>query len=116
MQSHSSNRQAFTLVSQSCRDHSGIAAQEERGICRYISPTASGMQAQKLESRIAAEAAGRLAPGKARPEEEYLLARLVADAERKEIARLQKEVRDMKLSRWYVYPVQYCTPVVRQDT
>ena len=39
----------------------------------------------------------------------------MADAERKEIARLQKEVREQKLSRWDVYPVLHCTPAVRQD-
>lgn len=60
------------------------------------------MQAQKLACRIAAEEAERLASGKARPEEEYFLARLVADAERKEIARLQKEVREQKSSCWDV--------------
>ncbi|CAL5219160.1 g942 [Coccomyxa viridis] len=49
---------------------------------------------QKLESQIAAEEAERAAPGKARAEEEYYLATLVAGAERKEIARLQKEAQD----------------------
>jgi len=45
-----------------------------------------------LESQIAVEEAERAAPGKSRAEEEYFLAMLVADAERKEIVRLQKEV------------------------
>ena len=51
------------------------------------------VQVQKLESQLAAEEAKRAAPGQARAEEEYFLATLVAAAERKEIARLQKEVR-----------------------
>ncbi len=54
-------------------------------------------QMQGLERQIEAEQGTRSAPGKSRAEEEYFLARLVADAERKEIARLQKEVSCNKI-------------------
>ena len=57
-----------------------------------ISNAALGVQMQGLERQIEAEQGVRSAPGKSRAEEEYFLARLVADAERREIARLQKEV------------------------
>ena len=50
------------------------------------------VQMQGLERQIEAEQGARSAPGKSRAEEEYFLARLVAEAEGKEIARLQKEV------------------------
>ena len=57
-----------------------------------MSDAAAMVQMQGLERQIEAEQAARSVPGKSRAEEEYFLARLVADAERKEIARLQKEV------------------------
>ena len=56
------------------------------------SNAALAVQMQGLERQIEAEQGARSAAGKSRAEEEYFLARLVADAERKEIARLQKEV------------------------
>ncbi len=68
------------------------------------------MQIQKLESQIAAEEAERAAPGKARAEEEYYLATLVAGAERKEIARLQKEVSLAVPSCWLLVPRQLLFP------
>ena len=61
----------------------------------------SQLQIESLRHQIMSEEAERSAPGKGRAEEEYFLARLVADAERKEIARLQNEVRDLALPNSY---------------